>query len=66
MDRIRDGYEPEKILLFASLAWRGDTREWKDIDRLLACWNGAIARRDTILRLHRGHGAASTPYLPGE
>lgn len=32
--RIRDGYEPEKIILFGSLA-RGDTHEWSDIDLLI-------------------------------
>jgi hypothetical protein len=25
LDRIRDGYEPEKIMLFGSLAWRAET-----------------------------------------
>jgi predicted nucleotidyltransferase len=32
--RIRDGYEPEKIILFGSLA-RGDTHEWSDIDLIV-------------------------------
>lgn len=32
--RIRDGYEPEKIILFGSLA-RGDTHEWSDIDLII-------------------------------
>lgn len=31
VERIREGYEPEKIILFGSLA-RGDTHEWSDID----------------------------------
>ena len=29
--RIREGYNPEKIILFCSLA-RGDVHEWSDID----------------------------------
>ncbi len=32
--RIRDGYEPEKIILFGSLA-RGDAHEWSDIDLIV-------------------------------
>lgn len=32
--RIRDGYEPEKIILFGSLA-RGDDHEWSDIDLII-------------------------------
>lgn len=32
--RIRDGYEPEKIILFGSLA-RGETHEWSDIDLIV-------------------------------
>lgn len=32
--RIRDGYEPEKIILFGSLA-RGDTHEYSDIDLII-------------------------------
>lgn len=32
--RIRDGYEPEKIILFGSLA-RGETHEWSDIDLII-------------------------------
>lgn len=32
--RIRDGYEPEKIILFGSLA-RGDVHEWSDIDLIV-------------------------------
>ncbi len=31
---IRDGYEPEKIILFVSLA-RGDAHEWSDIDLIV-------------------------------
>ena len=34
VERIRDGYEPEKIILFGSLA-RGDVREWSDIDLIV-------------------------------
>lgn len=34
VERIRDGYEPEKIILFGSLA-RGDTHEWSDIDLII-------------------------------
>lgn len=32
--RIRDGYEPEKIILFGSLA-SGETHEWSDIDLIV-------------------------------
>src|SRR5215210_3301249 len=32
--RIRDGYEPEKIILFGSLA-RGEPHEWSDIDLIV-------------------------------
>ncbi|MEJ7631435.1 MAG: nucleotidyltransferase domain-containing protein [Rubrobacteraceae bacterium] len=32
--RIRDGYEPEKIILFGSLA-RGETHEDSDIDLII-------------------------------
>jgi predicted nucleotidyltransferase len=32
--RIRDGYDPEKIILFGSLA-RGDAHEWSDIDLIV-------------------------------
>ena len=32
--RIRDGYQPEKIILFGSLA-RGETHEWSDIDLII-------------------------------
>lgn len=32
--RIRDGYEPEKIILFGSLA-RGETHDWSDIDLIV-------------------------------
>ncbi len=34
VERIRDGYEPEKIILFGSLA-RGETHEWSDIDLIV-------------------------------
>jgi predicted nucleotidyltransferase len=34
VERIREGYEPEKIILFGSLA-RGDTHEWSDIDLIV-------------------------------
>lgn len=34
VERIREGYEPEKIILFGSLA-RGDTHEWSDIDLII-------------------------------
>ena len=34
VERIRDGYDPEKIILFGSLA-RGDTHEWSDIDLIV-------------------------------
>lgn len=32
--RIRDGYDPEKIILFGSLA-RGEAHEWSDIDLIV-------------------------------
>ena len=32
--RIRDGYDPEKIILFGSLA-RGDAHEWSDMDLIV-------------------------------
>ena len=32
--RIRDGYDPEKIILFGSLV-RGDAHEWSDIDLIV-------------------------------
>ncbi len=32
--RIRDGYEPEKIILFGSLA-RGEDHDWSDIDLIV-------------------------------
>lgn len=35
VERIRDGYEPEKTILFGSPA-RGDTREDSDIDLIIA------------------------------
>lgn len=34
VERIREGYEPEKIILFGSLA-RGDTHEHSDIDLII-------------------------------
>ena len=34
VERIKDGYEPERILLFGSLA-RGDTHEWSDVDLII-------------------------------
>ena len=34
VERIREGYEPEKIILFGSLA-RGDTHEDSDIDLII-------------------------------
>ena len=34
VERIRDEYEPEKIILFGSLA-RGNTHEWSDIDLIV-------------------------------
>lgn len=34
VERIWDGCEPEKIILFGSLA-RGDTHEWSDIDLIV-------------------------------
>jgi predicted nucleotidyltransferase len=34
VERIKEGYEPEKIILFGSLA-RGDTHEWSDIDLII-------------------------------
>ena len=34
VERIKDGYEPERILLFVSLA-RGDTHEWSDVDLII-------------------------------
>ncbi len=34
VERIRHGYEPEKIILFGSLA-RGETHEWSDIDLIV-------------------------------
>lgn len=34
VERIKEGYEPEKIILFGSLA-RGDTHEWSDIDLIV-------------------------------
>jgi predicted nucleotidyltransferase len=34
VERIREGYEPEKIILFGSLA-RGETHEWSDIDLIV-------------------------------
>jgi len=34
VERIREGYDPEKILLFGSLA-RGETHKWSDIDLIV-------------------------------
>lgn len=34
VERIKDGYEPEKIILFGSLA-RGETHEWSDVDLIV-------------------------------
>lgn len=56
--RIRDGYEPEKIILFGSLA-RGDAHEWSDIDLIVvkdtdASYGNGVRALLPVLRGWRG------------
>ncbi len=67
--RIRDGYEPEKIILFGSLA-RGETHEWSDIDLIVVKDTDASygERVKELLPVLRGRliGADILIYTPEE
>lgn len=67
--RIRDGYEPEKIILFGSLA-RGETHEDSDIDLIIVKDTGASygERVKALLPVLRGRlvGADILVYTPEE
>lgn len=67
--RIRDGYEPEKIILFGSLA-RGETHEWSDIDLIVVKDTDASygQRVKELLPVLRGRlvGADILIYTPEE
>ena len=55
--RIRDGYDPEKIILFGSLA-RGDVHEWSGIDLIVkdteASYGNRVRALLPVLRGWRG------------
>ena len=48
--RIRDRFDPERILLFGSRA-RGDASEWSDVDLLIVMPDGTD-RRETAVEMH--------------
>lgn len=49
VERIVDGFAPERILLFGSRA-RGDARDWSDVDLLVVMPDGTD-RRDAAIEI---------------
>ena len=49
--RIREGFHPERVILFGSRA-RGDATAWSDAD-LLVVMRDASPRRETVRRIYR-------------
>ena len=66
--RIRDGYDPEKIILFGSLA-RGDAHGWSDLDLVVKDTEASYGERvKTFTPLIRDRlvGADILVYSPRE
>ena len=47
VERIADGFDPERILLFGSRA-RGDAKDWSDVDLLVVMPDGTDRREAAV------------------
>ena len=50
VDRIVEGFDPERIVLFGSLA-RGDVHRWSDVDLLVVMPDGTDRRETAVAML---------------
>ena len=58
VDRIVEGFDPERIVLFGSLA-RGDVHRWSDVDLLVVMPDGTD-RRDVTVPMRVAAGGMGT------